>query len=68
MLLVVFVVHTAMQAYQSFEPPAWQMTLFHVFLKADADRSSSIGASIEEANAFVDIAMGKRTMCARRHA
>ena len=40
----------------------WQSALFRVFLKADPERSISIGASVDEADAFVDIAMGTRTM------
>lgn len=39
-----------------------QSALFRVFLKADPERSISIGASVDEADAFVDIAMGTRTI------
>lgn len=38
-----------------------QATLFRFFLKADTERSASVGSCAREVEAFVDIVMGKRT-------
>lgn len=39
---------------------ALQADLFRVFLKADENRSISIGGAVDEVEAFVDVVMGRR--------
>ena len=38
------------------------LTMFEMFVGADLEHSRSLGASLGETNAFVDVAMGLRDM------